>query len=125
MSSVSAEWAGSLSGLLMPSAPSSLVFRDYVVAALLLAWPLAWLAEALVTRTHHRPLGAATFASLAVVAFLLTAFLPARLRAANSRRLAGRAPVEHAPTKNAPGERVLWALGAASLIATAVRGFAT
>jgi hypothetical protein len=125
MSSASAEWAGSISRLLMSSERSSLAFRDCVVAALLLAWPLAWLAEALVTRTHHRPLGAATFASFCVVAFLLTALLPARLRAANSRRLVGRVPVEHAPSGKAPAERVLWALGAASLIATAVRGFAT
>lgn len=92
----------------MSSLRFPLAYRDFVVGALLLSLPLGLLGEGLVTRTHHRPLGAATFASLALLALLAVAFVPARLRAA-SAPLAGHA------------ERALWALGALSLLLAAVR----
>lgn len=94
----------------MSSLRFSLAYRDFVVGALLLALPLALVGEGLVTRTHHRPLGAATFASVALIALLVTALVPARLRAATAPAAA------HA-------ERALWALGALSVLSAAVRVF--
>lgn len=40
------------------------------LSAMMLFAPLSLLAEFLVTRTHHRPLGAATFASVALLLWI-------------------------------------------------------
>jgi len=45
----------------------------------LLFFPLALFAEVLVVRTHHRPLGAATYSSVVVIAFLLCSAAIAQL----------------------------------------------
>lgn len=85
-------------------------FRDRALAALMLTLPLGLLAEVLVLRTHHRPLGAATLASVAVIAFVLGSLLVFRVRtrwASGSVRSAG----------------LLWALGVASLAGTLVRAY--
>jgi hypothetical protein len=71
--------------------------RDRALAALLLILPLALFGEVLVRRTHHRPLGAATYASVTVLAFLLCWMLVARLPGASSPAAIGR--------------RLTWALG--------------
>jgi len=56
---------------------------ERTLAALLLFLPLALFAEVLVQRTHHRPLGAATYSSVAVLAFLVCSGVVAWLLAAS------------------------------------------
>jgi hypothetical protein len=52
--------------------------RRHLCAVLLAVWPLALLGELLVTRTHHRPLGAVAFACAAFGTFVACEFLAAR-----------------------------------------------
>ena len=61
------------------------------LCALALFAPLSIMAELLITRTHHRPLGAATFASVAVLLWIFTEaslrrFLDPNLAGDRSRR---------------------------------------
>jgi len=46
-----------------------------LLIALVLFGPVAWLAELLIEKTHHRPLGAATFASCAVLLWVVCALI--------------------------------------------------
>lgn len=79
------------------------------VAALILTYPLTLLGEWLVTHTHHRPLGAATFTTFAVVSLASGSLLAARfLGPTRTSRLTG-APL------------LGLAFGLASTIATLVR----
>ena len=48
------------------------------LAFVLLFGPLSLLAEALIERTHHRPLGAATFASVLVLMWVVVELLTKR-----------------------------------------------
>jgi TRAP-type uncharacterized transport system fused permease subunit len=67
---------------------------ERTLAALLLFLPLVLFAEVLLQRTHHRPLGAATYSSVAVIAFLLCSAAIAQLSTPRPARL-----------------RLAWALG--------------
>ena len=91
-----------------PGAPTR-SWRDRCLAAVLLTLPLSLFGEILVRRTHHRPLGAATFASVTIVGFLLVWPLTGALRQRWTPRV-GTWPVYKWI------ERVLWALGAVGLL---------
>lgn len=78
--------------------PSS-AWRERCLAALLATLPLSLFGELLLRRTHHRPLGAATFASAAVLLFALTCW--------STARLSGLAR---------SGRRVVWVLAAVGLV---------
>jgi hypothetical protein len=49
------------------------------LSAVILVGPLALFAELLIRRTHHRPLAAATFASFALVAWVIAELLSRRV----------------------------------------------
>jgi len=85
--------------------------RDRALAALLLTGPLALVGELLVSRTHHRPLGAATFASLALLGLVLVSALAFQGRALSGARSSWQA--------------LAWALGAASVLCALIRAVAT
>jgi hypothetical protein len=76
--------------------------RPRILAALLLTLPLSLFGEVLVRQTHHRPLGAATYSSVVVIAFLLCWAAVARLR---PRTLA-----------RTTAARAAWALGAGGFL---------
>lgn len=48
------------------------------LSAMMLFAPLSLLAELLISRTHHRPLGAAVFATVAVTAWILAEVMSRR-----------------------------------------------
>lgn len=78
------------------------------LSAMMLFGPLSILAELLITRTHHRPLGAATFASAAVLLWILAEI--------SSRRLSD-------PSCPAKSRKVAWGLSSALATAVLIRGF--
>lgn len=88
-------------------------WRDRSVAALLLALPLSLLAEWLVSSTHHRPLGAATFGSAVVLGLLTVSLVLVALRSAPAQ---ARGDAH----RRRPGNAAI-ALGAASLLVALAR----
>jgi hypothetical protein len=62
------------------------------LSAVMLIAPLSLLGELLIAKTHHRPLGAATFATIAIVLWAFVEFVSRRLLDAEicSRRARAR-----------------------------------
>ena len=81
------------------------------LSAVLLFWPLALLAEVLIRYTHHRPLGAATFATLAVLLWILAEV--------TSRRLLD----PKVCARRAQGRKVVWVMSGALSLIVFIRGF--
>jgi hypothetical protein len=90
------------------TAPNS-SWRDRCLAAALLTLPLSLFGEILVRRTHHRPLGAATFASVTIVSFLLLWSVAAGLRQ------------RWTPPVGTWVERALWTLATVGLLVAIAR----
>jgi hypothetical protein len=99
-------------------AGSSSAWRARYVAALLAALPLALFGELLVRRTHHRPLGAATFASAAVLGLALTWWFTSHL---SGRVSADRSPALVGRSVGRPVSRLVEGLAAVGLLVVIVR----
>lgn len=69
------------------------------LAAIMAAAPLALFGELLIQRTHHRPLGAVTFATFALLAWLVAEFVSRRILCPEAQWGAGGADT----TANGPG----------------------
>jgi hypothetical protein len=100
--------------------PSS-AWRERCLAALLATLPLSLFGELLLRRTHHRPLGAATFASAAVLLFALTCWSTSRLsgftRSVPSHSVPSHSVPSHSvPNHSARRTGVVWALAAVGLV---------
>lgn len=78
------------------------------LAAILVAAPLALFAELLIEKTHHRPLGAVTFASFALVAWFFAEFVSRRILFAGTSWGGGAPRSEKAeqPASKRAGEEV-------------------